>query len=104
MTAPTTCTAPGCDRPHHARGHCQRHYMQWRHRDRPDLAGEREAARQALLEDIEFMLATGESPAMVATRLHTTTVALEGRLRRLGLRDLAARFDREQTVERAWAS
>jgi hypothetical protein len=36
IPAPTTCTAPGCKRSHHARGFCQKHYRQWQQTSKVD--------------------------------------------------------------------
>lgn len=50
----------------------------------------------AIIEDVEWMRDSGESPSIMATRLHTTVEALEKRLLRAGRPDLAAIFWRER--------
>lgn len=58
-----------------------------------------EAARQALIEDVEWLLAT-ETAERVADRLGTTVGALSRRLYRAGRRDLAAPFSRAADAQR----
>ena len=48
------------------------------------------AQRAALIEDFEWMLANGDSPAQIVLRLGTNPEALERRLHRAGRPDLAA--------------
>lgn len=48
-----------------------------------------------VIEDVEFMLATGEHPARIIKRLDTTPWALAVRLNRAGKRDLARIIERE---------
>ena len=53
-----------------------------------------------LIEDVEWMLATGEVPCNVATRLGMTPHAIEKAMRRAGRRDLAAPFSVEHRTQR----
>lgn len=48
--------------------------------------------RDAFLEDIEWMLGSGEHPDRIATRLHTTRNTIARRLLRTGRADLARHF------------
>lgn len=53
-----------------------------------------QAALAALVEDLEWMLGTGESPVMAAHRAGSTPGALARKLHRAGRHDLAVHFDR----------
>lgn len=88
-----TCTQPDCDRRIKARGLCSTHWA--RARQRGDFATVTATRLADLIEDVEFMLEAGESPAMIAARLHTTPAALEQRMRRNGHPDLARPFEAE---------
>lgn len=46
-----------------------------------------------LIEDIQWMLTTGESVEQIPRRLGMTTAAIEKRLRRAGASDLARLFN-----------
>lgn len=63
------------------------------------------AAREALIEEVEFLLGCGESPERTAHRLgYDTPASLERRLLRSGRRDLAKAFRPRQTPEQVEAS
>ena len=47
-----------------------------------------------LIEDVDFMLATGEHPWRIAQRLDMTLAAMSRALQRAGRHDLACRFER----------
>lgn len=47
-----------------------------------------------LIEDVDFMLSTGEHPWRIAQRLDMTLAAMSRALRRAGRHDLACRFER----------
>lgn len=47
-----------------------------------------------LIEDVDFMLATGEHPWRIAQRLDMTLAAMSRALRRAGRHDLACLFER----------
>lgn len=88
------CSIPGCEKPARARGWCQSHYGGWRRTGNPlDLKfSTSPESLAAFIEDVEWMLQTGESPEMAAVRLRATINAVEIRLRRAGRDDLAAPF------------
>lgn len=54
---------------------------------------ERTQRTKALIEDVVFMLSTGEHPDMICTRLRTSGAALSKLLRRHDRGDIAAAFD-----------
>ena len=89
-----TCTIEGCERPINGRGWCTSHYGSWRRHGNP-LALTSIRPIEDIIEDIEFMAACGESPAMMAARLGTSAHALDVRLRRAGRHDLSTIFSAE---------
>lgn len=46
----------------------------------------------ALVEDVSFMISTGEHPLRVAARLRKSCAAIEAAMRRLDRKDLAVHF------------
>ena len=76
-----TCTADGCDRPHHARGLCQTHY-----RPKTQAVARK---RAELIEDLLDLLDT-DTPSTIARRLgYTRPASLARRLERAGRIDPA---------------
>lgn len=59
-----------------------------------------EEGQDALIEDVEWMVETGESGINIPRRLGTAPSSLTKRLRRAGRPDLAAYIDREISRDR----
>lgn len=83
---PRLCAIDGCEKPHKARGYCNRHYIAWKDHGNP-LAG-----RTWELEDIEWMVQHGESLDGAAARVGLRPGSLADALRRQGRRDLCDRL------------
>lgn len=74
-----------------------------RHRDRAVARPDAPTVRPptvAFIEDVEWMLGTGESVEIIAYRLGSTVNAIEVRLRRAGRDDLASKFTAAATAHR----
>lgn len=95
------CNAPGCDRPHHAKGHCRMHYIRLRRHGvlepgftRPGVKARHQSAREALISEIEFQLDAGASAKLLPARLgYENPESLTRRLYRAGRPDLAKLFE-----------
>lgn len=89
-----TCTVEGCDLSHLARGYCATHYKRII-RNQPSkesLRAAQEVADAARLEDLMWMLETGESLIGAAKRLGLSERGLELWLTRRGAQDLTAKL------------
>lgn len=106
IMCPSGCTVPGCERRHQARGLCLYHYKRNQRHGHPLGGTERNnTPRAELIEDVEWMVETGECLTGAARRLNRTPQALEGVLGRAGRRDLyRALSAREWAPVQGWAS
>lgn len=102
-----TCTVPGCERPHHARGLCGTHYWREYHHTWPKRSWPKQNAvarkRAELIEELTVLLDT-DTPSNIARRLgYKTPEPLARRLQRAGRIDLARIFWRVATAEKSQA-
>ena len=83
------CTVPDCDRPHAARGYCNRHYKHYVCR-----AGRTRRTSAIVLEDVEWMAETGEHWDRAVLRLGVKENTLLRYLERAGRYDLIRRLQK----------
>ena len=106
-----TCRIPHCGDPARAGGMCDMHYRRHRrasHDQQAHIVNRGHAVTQRrtedIIEDVEWMLDTGEAPERIPQRLGTTPAALTKRMRRAGRPDLAAPFQTVRHTHRQEAS
>lgn len=78
------CTMPDCDKPHSAKGLCKTHHTRLRRYGDPQQA----SRNPLVIEDIEWMVETGEHLYGAVKRTGRTVAALEKGLDRAGRMDL----------------
>lgn len=88
------CTMPDCDRPHDAAGYCKTHYT--RHRRYGDPA--QTSRNPLIIEDVEWMVETGEHLEGVAKRTGRTVVGLTRALEREDRYDLVSKLKSRRLV------
>lgn len=84
------CAVDDCEKPVHSAGFCGAHWHRWRRHGDP--LGGRPTPRRLEIEDVEWMVETGENLTGAARRLERSTEALLQSLRRRGRNDLASKL------------
>lgn len=100
MTKPTTCSVPGCEGKHHARGWCKKHYQRWRRHGDPETTDHPRERVDDYLEEVRWLLDQGEPPERASQRVGVTAAAIARSAYRRGDNDLAAPFARIQKRDR----
>lgn len=83
------CQVAGCEKPYHSAGYCNAHWSRWKRHGDP-LAGKNTPQPLTAddVEDIEWMVTTGENITGACRRLGRTRQSLDRALKRAGRPDL----------------